>query len=48
MIGQTGAGNNWAKSHYTESAELIDSVIDVFRKEAEDYGFLQGFHQNLI
>merc|ERR1712226_600127 len=25
VFGQTGAGNNWAKGHYTEGAELIDS-----------------------
>ena len=24
VFGQTGAGNNWAKGHYTEGAELID------------------------
>ena len=35
VFGQTGAGNNWAKGHYTEGAELIDSVLDVVRKEAE-------------
>jgi len=35
VFGQTGAGNNWAKGHYTEGAELIDSVLDVARKEAE-------------
>ena len=29
VFGQTGAGNNWAKGHYTEGAELIDSVLDV-------------------
>ena len=34
LQGQTGAGNNWAKGHYTEGAELIDSVLDVVRKEA--------------
>ena len=34
VFGQTGAGNNWAKGHYTEGAELIDSVLDVVRKEA--------------
>merc|ERR1711957_567960 len=28
VFGQTGAGNNWAKGHYTEGAELIDSVLD--------------------
>ena len=27
VFGQTGAGNNWAKGHYTEGAELIDSVL---------------------
>merc|ERR1711908_46185 len=37
VFGQTGAGNNWAKGHYTEGAELIDSVLDVVRKEAEEY-----------
>ena len=35
VIGQTGAGNNWAKGHYAGGAELIDSVLDVVRKEAE-------------
>ena len=38
-----GAGNNWAKGHYTEGAELIDSVMDVVRKEAESCDCLQGF-----
>ena len=38
-----GAGNNWAKGHYTEGAELIDSVLDVVRKEAESCDCLQGF-----
>ena len=35
VFGQSGAGNNWAKGHYTEGAELVDSVLDVVRKEAE-------------
>ncbi|CAE7223333.1 BTU1, partial [Symbiodinium microadriaticum] len=47
VFGQTGAGNNWAKgrapgagaflpsTHTPEGAELIDSVLDVVRKEAE-------------
>merc|ERR1712173_217553 len=43
VFGQTGAGNNWAKGHYTEGAELIDSVLDVVRKEAEGCECLQGF-----
>ncbi|BGO94622.1 hypothetical protein NBRC10512_004949 [Rhodotorula toruloides] len=40
---QNGAGNNWAKGHYTEGAELVDSVLDVVRKEAEGCDCLQGF-----
>ncbi|KAK1260830.1 hypothetical protein QJS04_geneDACA001992 [Acorus gramineus] len=43
VFGQNGAGNNWAKGHYTEGAELIDSVLDVVRKEAENCDCLQGF-----
>ncbi|KAL9649564.1 hypothetical protein ABK040_003242 [Willaertia magna] len=43
VFGQTGAGNNWAKGHYTEGAELIDSVLDIVRKEAESCDSLQGF-----
>ena len=42
VFGQTGAGNNWAKGHYTEGAELIDFVMDVVRKEAESCDCLQG------
>eukprot|EP00899_Mesostigma_viride_P015207 jgi/Mesvir1/23688/Mv18642-RA.1 len=45
VFGQTGAGNNWAKGHYTEGAELIDSVLDVCRKEAESCDCLQGFQE---
>lgn len=41
--GQSGAGNNWAKGHYTEGAELVDSVLDVVRKEAESCDCIQGF-----
>ena len=43
LTGQSGAGNNWAKGHYTEGAELVDSVLDVVRKEAECCDCLQGF-----
>jgi tubulin beta len=28
VSGQSGAGNNWAKGHYTEGAELVDQVLD--------------------
>lgn len=41
VFGQSGAGNNWAKGHYTEGAELIDSIIDVVRKESENCDCLQ-------
>ncbi|PPD96698.1 hypothetical protein GOBAR_DD06272 [Gossypium barbadense] len=47
VFGQSGAGNNWAKGHYTEGAELIDSVLDVVRKEAENCDCLQGKFLNL-
>ncbi|KAM4835406.1 tubulin beta-2A chain-like [Thomomys bottae] len=43
VFGQSGAGNNWAKGHYTEGAELVDSVMDVVRKESESCDCLQGF-----
>ncbi|KAL1774475.1 tubulin beta chain [Sigmodon hispidus] len=43
VFGQSGAGNNWAKGHYTEGAELVDSVLDVVQKEAESCDYLQGF-----
>ncbi|ELW68825.1 Tetratricopeptide repeat protein 26, partial [Tupaia chinensis] len=35
VFGQSGAGNIWAKGHYTEGAELVDLVLDVVPKEAE-------------
>lgn len=41
VFGQSGAGNNWAKGHYTEGAELVDAVLDVVRKEAENCDCLQ-------
>ena len=43
VVGQSGAGNNWAKGHYTEGAELVEEVIDVVRREAENCDCLQGF-----
>ncbi|XKL60048.1 hypothetical protein PGB90_001064 [Kerria lacca] len=41
VFGQSGAGNNWAKGHYTEGAELVDSVLDVVRKESENCDCMQ-------
>lgn len=43
VFGHSGAGNNWAKGHYTEGAELVDAVMDVARRECENCDCLQGF-----
>eukprot|EP00536_Pseudo-nitzschia_multiseries_P008638 jgi/Psemu1/198602/e_gw1.222.31.1 len=43
IFGQSGAGNNWAKGHYTEGAELVDGIMECVRKEAEACEVLQGF-----
>jgi len=43
IFGASGAGNNWAKGHYTEGAEVIDEVLDVVRREAESCDCPQGF-----
>ncbi|KAK7791344.1 hypothetical protein R5R35_010869 [Gryllus longicercus] len=43
VFGQSGAGNKWAKGHYTEGADLIEAVLDVVRKEAEGCDCPQGF-----
>ncbi|XP_049782400.1 tubulin beta chain-like [Schistocerca cancellata] len=43
VYGHGGAGNNWAKGHYTDGAYLVDSVLDVVRKEAESCDCIQGF-----
>ncbi|KAL4135534.1 hypothetical protein QTP88_007140 [Uroleucon formosanum] len=43
VFGQSGAGNNWAKGHYAEGAELMESVFDVIRSEVESCDCLQGF-----
>eukprot|EP01126_Amoeba_proteus_P054644 TRINITY_DN6733_c0_g1_i18.p1 TRINITY_DN6733_c0_g1~~TRINITY_DN6733_c0_g1_i18.p1 ORF type:complete len:339 (+),score=34.49 TRINITY_DN6733_c0_g1_i18:226-1242(+) len=39
----TTAGNNFAKGHFTEGAELVEQVLDVVRREAEAADHLQGF-----
>ena len=43
IFGQGGAGNNWAKGYYTDGYEIMKSVMDVVRKEAEGCDCLQGF-----
>lgn len=48
VFGQSGAGNNWAKGHYTEGAELVDSVMDVVRREAEHCDCLQGMYLVIV
>ncbi|XP_049887880.1 tubulin beta chain-like [Pectinophora gossypiella] len=43
VCGYSGAGNNWAKGHFTEGADILETVLDVVRKEAEGCDCLQGF-----
>jgi len=43
IFGANGAGNNWAKGHYTEGAELVEEVMDHIRIEVEDCECPQGF-----
>merc|ERR1712060_318024 len=42
-FGNNGAGNNWAKGHYTEGAELVEEVLDKIRQEIEQCEAPQGF-----
>jgi len=42
-FGNNGAGNNWAKGHYTEGAELVEEVLDKIRQEIEQCDAPQGF-----
>jgi len=41
--GETGAGNNWAKGYYTEGAEMVDSILEIVRRQVETCDALQGF-----
>ncbi|KAF9499979.1 beta-tubulin 2 tubb2 [Pleurotus eryngii] len=43
LAGEVGAGNNWAKGFYTEGAELVDSILEIVRQQAENCESLQGF-----
>lgn len=43
IFGQGGAANNWAKGHLTEGGELVDSILELIRKEVENCDCLQGF-----
>ena len=42
VYGNNGAGNNGAKGHYTEGAELLENVFDALRKEVQQCDCLQG------
>merc|ERR1712170_89863 len=41
--GTSGAGNNWAKGHYNEGAELLVECMDTIRREFETCTSTQGF-----
>merc|ERR1711953_1385101 len=41
--GANGAGNNWAKGHYTEGAELVEECLNRIRIEVEQCEAPQGF-----
>ena len=43
VFGRSGAGNNWAKGHYTLGAELVDQALEAIRRESESCDALQGF-----
>ena len=43
IFGASGAGNNWAKGHFTEGSELIDELMDTCRVEIEACDCPQGF-----
>nr|AJA30090.1 beta-tubulin [Agmasoma penaei] len=43
VFGESGAGNNWAKGHYTEGADLVEQALESIRREVEMTDCLQGF-----
>lgn len=43
IAGTSSTGNNWAKGHLTLGSELIDSIMEVIRREVEMCDTLQGF-----
>ncbi|KAF7256287.1 hypothetical protein EG68_06718 [Paragonimus skrjabini miyazakii] len=43
VVGSGGAGNNWAKGYYTDGAELIESILELIRRECDACECLQGF-----
>jgi len=43
VTGASGAGNNWAKGHYTEGAEQIEKVMEKVREQQEKCDASQAF-----
>ncbi|QRW10530.1 Tubulin/FtsZ family, GTPase domain [Ceratobasidium sp. AG-Ba] len=43
ITGKEDAANNYARDHYTVGKELIDNVMDRFRRLADNFSGLQGF-----
>ncbi|KAI6654034.1 Tubulin beta Nda3 [Oopsacas minuta] len=43
IYGYGGCNNNWAKGHYTDGAEMIDTILEGIRREVECCDALQGF-----
>jgi len=43
VTGASGAGNNWAKGHYTEGAEQIEAVMEKVRAQQEKCDASQAF-----
>merc|ERR1712227_603691 len=46
VTGASGAGNNWAKGHYTEGAEQIEKVMEKVRAQQEKCDASQAFTLN--
>jgi len=43
IFGANGAGNNWAKGHYTDGTDLIETLMDTIHREVEACDCIQGF-----
>ncbi len=43
ISGKEDAANNYARGHYTVGKEIVDTVVDRIRKQAENCTGLQGF-----
>lgn len=43
VMGSNGAGNCWARGHYTDGCEIVDQAVEACRREVEACDCLQGF-----